>query len=153
MRRKEKQITDPGRIEAIIKSARICRLGLSDNGQPYVVPLHFGYEPPFLYFHSASQGRKLDILAVNPKVCFEFDELEKINKRASACEWGAAYTSIIGEGEATLLVSKEEKIKGLTCIMSHYSSRTFEFNPEVLARTAVIKVEILKMTAKGSGSD
>lgn len=151
MRRKEKQITDPARIDAFIKSARVCRLGLSDNGQPYVVPLHFGYEPPFLYFHSADQGRKLSILAVNPKVCFEFDELEKINKSATACEWGSAFTSIIGEGEARLLDTPEEKLKGLTCIMAQYSSRQFEFDPETLARTAVIEVEILKMTAKRSG--
>ena len=151
MRRKEKQITDPARIDAIIKSARICRLGLSDKGQPYVVPLHFGYAPPVLYFHSADQGRKLDILAANPKVCFEFDELEKINKRTLACEWGSAFTSIIGEGEARLVDTPEEKIKGLTCIMAQYSSRIFEFDPETLAKTAVIEVNILNLTAKQSG--
>lgn len=151
MRREEKQITDNGQIEGIIKQAKVCRLGLSDNGQPYVVPLHFGYEPPCLYFHGANTGRKLDILAANPRVCFEFDELEKINKHALVCRWGASYTSIIGEGTARLLIDPEEKIKGLNCIMAQYSSRIHEFDPRDLAETAVIEVNILRMTAKRSG--
>ncbi|WP_020588676.1 pyridoxamine 5'-phosphate oxidase family protein [Desulfobacter curvatus] len=151
MRRNEKQITDQDQIDSIIKQAKVCRLGLSDNGQPYVVPLHFGYDPPFLYFHGADKGRKFDILAVNPRVCFEFDELIKLNKHASACNWGTSYTSIIGEGTARILVDSEEKIKGLDCIMSQYSSRTHEFGAQDLAETAVIEVTILRMTAKRSG--
>jgi len=151
VRRKEKQITDQNQIDGIIKQARVCRLGLSDNGRPYVVPLHFGYDHPFLYFHGADTGRKLDILAANSQVCFEFDELIKINKHASACNWGTSYTSIIGEGTARILVDPEEKIKGLNCIMAQYSSRTHEFDPQDLAETAVIEVKILEMTAKLSG--
>lgn len=151
MRRKEKQITDQDQIEDIIKQVKVCRLGLSDNGQPYIVPLHFGYDHPFLYFHGADSGRKLDILAANPQVCFEFDELIKINKHASACNWGTSYTSIIGEGTARILVDPEEKIKGLNCIMAQYSSRTHEFGAKDLAETAVIEVKILEMTAKLSG--
>ncbi|WP_320045316.1 pyridoxamine 5'-phosphate oxidase family protein [uncultured Desulfobacter sp.] len=151
MRRKEKQIIDQDQIDSIIKQAKVCRLGLSDNGKPYVVPLHFGYNPPFLYFHGADTGRKLDILAANAQVCFEFDEFNKLNKHPAACNWGTSYNSIIGEGTARILVEPEEKIKGLNCIMSQYSSRTHEFDPDDLAKTAVIEVKILGMTAKQSG--
>jgi hypothetical protein len=151
VRRKEKQITEQDQIDDIIKQARVCRLGLSDNGQPYVVPLNFGYDPPFLYFHGADRGRKLDILAANPRVCFEFDELIKINKHTLACNWGASFTSIIGEGTARVLADQKEKIKGLNCIMAQYSSCTHEFDPQDLAQTAVIEVNISKMTAKRSG--
>lgn len=151
MRRKEKQITDQHQIDGFIKQAKVCRLGLSDKGRPYVVPMHFGYDHPFLYFHGADTGRKLDILAVNPQVCFEFDELIKLNKHASACNWGTSYTSVIGEGTARILVEPEEKIKGLNCIMAQYSSRAHEFDVKDLAQTAVIEVKILVMTAKRSG--
>jgi len=44
MRRKEKEITDIGEIEGIIKRAGVCRLGLVDGNTPYVIPLNFGYE-------------------------------------------------------------------------------------------------------------
>ena len=65
--------------------------------------------------------------------------------------WGASYTSIIGEGTARILVDPEEKINGLNCIMAQYSSRTFKFESQDLAETAVIEVKISRMTGKRSG--
>lgn len=65
--------------------------------------------------------------------------------------WGASYTSIIGEGAACILVDLEEKINSLNCIMVRYSSRTFYFGTQDLAETAVIEVKISRMTAKRSG--
>jgi hypothetical protein len=44
MRRKDEEINDQSKIEAIIRSAGVCRLGLSDNGRPYIVPMSFGYQ-------------------------------------------------------------------------------------------------------------
>ena len=48
MRRKDKEILDKKEIESIIKKAGVCRLGLSDNNIPYIVPLNFGYRDSFL---------------------------------------------------------------------------------------------------------
>ncbi len=42
MRRKDKEITNKAEIEAILKKAFICHLGLSDGDQPYVVPMNYG---------------------------------------------------------------------------------------------------------------
>ncbi len=148
MRRQEKEITNREEIDDIIRGARVCRLGLADGNQPYVVPMNFGYAPPYLFFHCAQEGRKLEILKKNAKVCFEFDHLEKLNKHAQACEWGASYTSVIGEGQAGLLSDPEQKRSALACIMAQYSSRAFEFPDDALARTAVIRVEIKTVSGK-----
>lgn len=43
MRRKDREITDFGKIEKIISLAGYMHLGLFDEGYPYVVPLHYGY--------------------------------------------------------------------------------------------------------------
>ena len=56
MRRKEKEIKDTAEIEEILSKAFVCRLGLCDNGRPYVVPLCFGYEDNALYIHCAKEG-------------------------------------------------------------------------------------------------
>ena len=53
MRRAEKEIKDQTDIDNIIKEARVCRLAMADKDQPYVVPLNFGYDYPYLYFHDA----------------------------------------------------------------------------------------------------
>ena len=46
-----------------------------DKGLPYVIPLNFGYKIEdnslVLFFHSAREGRKIDILKEYNAVCFE----------------------------------------------------------------------------------
>ena len=150
MRRKEKEITDQNQIEKIIRQSNVCRLAMVDGDKPYIVPMNFGYKNKTLFFHSAKQGQKIDLIKKNPNVCFEFDQLIKFKKAKLACKWGAEYKSVIGSGNALLLDSLEEKIKGLTIIMSQYSDRIFEFPDEMLEKTIVIKVLIDKMTGKQS---
>ena len=72
MRRKEKEITDRGEIEAIIHQSDVCRLAMADAGGHYIVPLNFGFSENSLYLHTAQKGRKIDILKKNPRVFFEF---------------------------------------------------------------------------------
>jgi nitroimidazol reductase NimA-like FMN-containing flavoprotein (pyridoxamine 5'-phosphate oxidase superfamily) len=57
LRRTDKEITDKSEIESIIRKSLVCRLGLTDNARPYIVPLCFGYTDNRLYFHSATEGR------------------------------------------------------------------------------------------------
>ena len=59
MRRNDREIKDRKDIDEIIRRCRVCRLALCDNGQPYVVPLNFGYDGRFLYFHTAPREEKL----------------------------------------------------------------------------------------------
>ena len=73
MRRKENEITDKAEIESIIKQSWVCRLAMSVDGEPYVVPLCFGYAEDVLYLHSAKEGKKIEMLKQNSAVCFEFD--------------------------------------------------------------------------------
>jgi len=75
MRRTEKEIENRAEIDSIIRRNQVCRVGLSEQGSPYVVPLCFGYDGESLYFHCAREGRKLDILRQNDKVCLETDFL------------------------------------------------------------------------------
>ena len=148
MRRKEKQITDNKQMEQILSQAQVCRLAMVDKGQPYVVPLNFGYGDGCLYFHSAPEGRKIDVLKADPRVCFEVDELVKMNKAAAACDWGVSFKSVIGTGTARILDTPAEKKAGLDIIMAQYSGRTFDYPEEKLAKTAVIQVVIHEMTGK-----
>ena len=65
MHRNDKEIKDVAAIEGVLRAAKVCRLGLCDGDRPYVVALCFGYDGDALYFHSAGQGKKLDILRKN----------------------------------------------------------------------------------------
>ena len=148
MHRAEREITDRTEIEEIIRKASICRLALSDNGTPYIVPVCFGYEHGTLYFHCATQGRKLEILKRNNRVCFEMDIETKLVVGEKGCTWGMKYRSVIGFGTASVVQDEAEKRKGLDAIMRQYSGPEGGYSPETLDRTAVVKVEIESLTGK-----
>ena len=148
MRRGEKEITDRAQIDAIIRRSQVCRFGLSDQGQPYVVPLCFGYDGKALYFHCAPEGRKLDILRHNNKVCFEFDIVEGMIEADQGCDWGIRYQSVIGSGIARLVEDPKEKQSALALVMGQYSSRTFSFPPETVGRSAVVRIDIESLAGK-----
>jgi len=150
MRRRERAITDRGEIDAIIRKCRVCRLGLCDDGRPYVVPLCFGYDGRALYFHCAPEGRKLEILARNDRVCVEFDLVERFVKAEQGCGWSLHYRSVIVCGTARLIEDPAAKVAALGCVMGQYSKRRYSFAPEIVARTAVIAVEIEQITGKAS---
>lgn len=77
MRRKDREITDICAILELVSECKVCRLAMTDGGIPYIVPLNYGYEYAdgalTFYFHSAKEGRKLEILKKNPAVCLELD--------------------------------------------------------------------------------
>jgi nitroimidazol reductase NimA-like FMN-containing flavoprotein (pyridoxamine 5'-phosphate oxidase superfamily) len=150
MRRKEKEISDKTAMESIILRSSVCRLALSEEGRPYIVPLCFGYKDNILYFHSAREGMKLDILRRNNKVCIEVDIDHDIVEADDACGWGMKYQSVIGFGKGSIIDDLEKKRKALDIIMQHYSGSSYEFPDSKLGKTVIIKVEIEHMTGKKS---
>jgi nitroimidazol reductase NimA-like FMN-containing flavoprotein (pyridoxamine 5'-phosphate oxidase superfamily) len=151
MRRKEKEIIDIKALNEIIGSAQICRLGLTDENAPYIVPLCFGHKDSILYFHSAAEGKKIEILKKNPNVCFEFDQNIEVLKADKPCKWGMKYQSIIGYGKAIFVETLEEKCEALKNIMSQYTDDIFSIQDSAISSTTVFKVIIDKMTGKQSG--
>jgi nitroimidazol reductase NimA-like FMN-containing flavoprotein (pyridoxamine 5'-phosphate oxidase superfamily) len=152
MRRKDKEVRDMREIEAIIHCAQVCRLACADNGVPYIVPLCFGYETGTLYFHVAREGRKLDILRKNPRVCFECDIDQELVRGQTACQWGMKYRSVIGFGAASILENPDAKKAALDRIMKHYNAQQpYAYSDASLANTLVIKVDIDEMTGKVAG--
>jgi len=152
MRRDEKQITDRAEIDAVIRSSRTCRLGMSDGNQPYVIPLCFGYDGGALYFHCAPVGRKLEILRKNPRVCVEFDVAGDVLEAEHACSWGITFQSVVVFGTALFVDAPEEKKTALSLLMAQYSrpGQEFSFPDASVSRTTIIKVVIDEITGKQS---
>ncbi len=148
IRRKDRQNKDKALQEAIIKVARVAHLGLCDNGQPYVVPLCFGYDSGVIYCHSALSGRKIELLKRNPQVCVEFSSDGALEIDPTACKWGLHYQSVIAFGKAELVIDVSEKKKGLDIIMAQYHGTAVGYSEKMLAGTAVIKIGIDQMTSK-----
>lgn len=150
MRRTEGEIAERVEMDSIIRRCPVCRLGLSDHGQPYVVPLCFGYDGKALYFHCAGKGRKLDILLANNRVCITFDIFEGILEADQACNWGAGYQSVMGFGTAHVVSDEAEKQSALHLIMAQYANRAFTFPPDRVRHTTVVRVDFDRLTGKQS---
>jgi hypothetical protein len=153
MRRKEREITDPAEMESILAEAPVCRLALADGGEPYVVPLCFGYSDRVLYFHSAGEGRKIALLRKNPRCCVEVDRCEGPLPDAKPCSWEIRYKSVICSGTARIADTTGEKRTGLNCILRHYGGTEYPFSEKELERVCVVRVEIREMTGKKYGYD
>jgi len=151
MRRKDKEIKDKDQIEQIIRSAHICRLAMAHKDQPYVVPLNFGYRDNTVYFHSAAQGRKIDIIRDNPQVCLEFSTDLDLVRAEKSCDWGQRFKCVIGFGKAQLVEAAAEKKEALDIIMDHYDGQGGGYSEKRLKMTTVIKVVLTEMTGKRSG--
>jgi len=148
MRRSDREITDEAQIEAILRQAMVCRLAMCDDGWPYVVPLNFGYQAKRLFFHTAGEGRKLDVLKHNDRVCFEVESGYEIVESSEACGWSMRFASVIGFGRASRVEDPAEKRTALDIIMRHYSSRSYTYPDDILAKTAIIRIDIESMTGK-----
>jgi len=151
MRRKDKAIQEMAEISEIIRQCQVCRLGLCQDNLPYIVPVSFGYDETSIYFHSIRAGKKIEILAVNNNVCFEFEsEAALLPDEDAPCDWSFSFQSVIGFGKAEELTTVEEKITGLTHIMRQYSDKKWDFEDIPLKGLSVWKISIDSMTGKQS---
>jgi len=151
MRRKDKEIMDTNTISRIIKECQVCRLALSKDDMPYLVPVSFGYDGTILYFHTALAGKKTDILAVNKNVCFEFESgVRVLQSEKKACDWSFSFQTVIGFGKVEELLSSEDKINGLTHIVAQYSEKEWRLDTLPAGGLRVWAIHIESMTGKQS---
>jgi hypothetical protein len=151
MRRQDRKITDREEIDAILRSAKVMHLALADNNVPFVVPLFFGYDGTSLYFHSAPEGTKIEILKRNDRVCFVVSIDHGVIESDKACDFEAKHRTVIGSGKAVFIEDDEAKIKALDLIVAKLSDKKFAYPKENLSRTAVVRIDCDSIKGKKHG--
>lgn len=83
------------------------------KGKPYALPVNYVYWNGKIYIHGMGSGKKNDVLAANPVVCFTvFEEFGTVADPVPAkCD--TAYFSVVIFGEAVLVQDLEEKTLAL----------------------------------------
>ncbi|KAB7788323.1 pyridoxamine 5'-phosphate oxidase family protein [Bifidobacterium cebidarum] len=158
MRRADREIVDFAQIGAIISRCDIIDVAYMDIEGLTMVPLNFGYDYDpasgslTLWIHSASRGRKLDaIRAASNQLPVSFamrTDCEVIEGR-TACNWGEAFTSVIGNGIASIVDDFEERRHGLQLLMDHQAHMPHvEFTDAQVNAVTVWKIEATRLTAK-----
>ncbi len=152
MRKRERELTDPAEIQSILDACKILHLGLSDEGQPYVVPLNYGYVLEngrlTFYLHGANEGYKIDVIRKNPKISFamECDAIPFEGK--VACQYGMSYRSLMGMGTAEIITDTKEKEYGLSVLMRCQTGKDFTFDERLVSIVNVVKIIVDQYSAK-----
>lgn len=169
MRRKDREMNPEFGIK-IIDKAQYGVLSMIDGQIPYGLPLSLVRSEDTLYFHSAKEGRKVNVLENNSNVSivfvgdknipenYTYDELEEMNNDPSkainfiSSVFTTEYESAIVTGKVQKVEDRDEKIKAMRIICEKYTpSKMKYFNSAInagLNRTNVYKIKIENITAK-----
>ena len=152
MTKRERQVTDPVQIRAILDKAKVLHLGLAVDNEPYVVPMNYGYTYEdgklVLYLHSALRGKKLDMIERNPRVFFELDCDLMPFESVKPCQYGLVYSSVMGRGTARFITDVEEKKQAMSILMKTQTGKDFTFQDQWVSIVAVIRIDVEEYTAK-----
>ena len=66
-----------------------AHLGLSQDNLPYVVPVHYASDGHDLFIYT-TEGKKADIIRVNPEVCLQAEDVENNEDWKSVIVFGTA---------------------------------------------------------------
>jgi hypothetical protein len=153
MRRKEREIKSRAEIDEVIAGCQVCRLAFAVHGEAYLVPLSFGYDGSALYFHTAREGKKIECIEANPRVCFELERnIHLVAEADDPCRWSFAFETVIGYGVVTELLSPEDKEHGLNRIIRHYGGTERRLESPDLSRIRVWRLAVETVTGKRSCS-
>lgn len=152
MRRLDKEIKDPQILDEILRKSDICRLGLVDKNEAYIVPVNYAYSDGCIYIHSAGKGRKIEVLKDNPNVSFEITHTAEIIRGEKACNWTTRYRSVMGKGSITIETDMATKKKALDLIMRKYDDQVeLVYEEPLLLRVVILKLQITEVSGKQSG--
>lgn len=135
--------------EKVIDECHYMTLCMVDeDGAPYCVPLSPVRRGDYIYFHCATEGRKLDALRRHPQVSMSFVG----NTEVPPGKFTLYYESVCAAGTAAEVTDAAERVEALRLLCEKYCPGDMpHFNEALgawLARTGVWKVSVNQLTAK-----
>ena len=147
MRREDRAISGEEAKELLRKAEYGILSTVSEDGQPYGVPLNFCFVEDCLYFHHAVEGHLIENIANNPLVSFcTVGDTEIMPEK-----FGTLYESVILSGKVEE-VFESQKQTGLTGIIAKYSpdfmTQGREYIEKLWDRTRVFRIAIADISGK-----
>lgn len=148
MRRKDLALTREDTL-ALIDAGEYAVLCLAGaDGLPYGVPLDYVRRGDSLYFHGAKAGRKVDLMAENPRVCAVIvGDTQVVPEK-----FGRRYRSAIVEGPVELIDAPEEKRQAMTWVVAgrspDYQEKGQAVIEKMLDRVLVYKMKMETVSGK-----
>ena len=151
MRRSDKKVTDQDELLKPLKEAEYITLALCIENNPYLATLSHGYDEKnnCIYFHSAREGRKIDILKENPVVWGQ--ALIDSGYQHGSCDH--LYHTTQFSGIVTFVEDMTEKENALKIIIRQLDKEPLKIidkqvMPSSIAKIHIGRIDIKEMTGK-----
>ena len=151
MRRKKNQRSEQEAYE-YLNRAEWGVLSLCADGLPYGVPMSHATVGKIIYLHAALEGQKLDFIRANPKACFTAVASAEVLRTMGSM----SYECVMAFGTMRMVEGDEERLAAFDAINARFTDgfelgRTFV--DKWAQRTAVLALEIERITAKSTGKE
>ena len=103
----------------IIDNSRICHVGFTLDGQPYVVPMALGRDGDQVLLHGSVVSRLMTNLAGGLPCCVNVTHLDGLVLARSSFNSSMNYRSLMVFGKAILVSEEAEKKRGLDILVEH----------------------------------
>ena len=152
LRRSEKAMDDPREIEGVLASVRIMTVACCLESEPYIFTVDFVWDRQAreLWFHCATEGRKMKILQANPRVCITVVE----DRGYIDGECDHAYRSLVLEGKASVVTDLSEKRRALELLARKHERQPeavlarFADNDEAVRKVGMVRVSVDSVSGK-----
>ncbi len=150
MRRKDREKDRDFALDVIKRSEYSVLSMITPENTPYGIPISHVLSDEVIYFHSAKEGKKSEILETNSRVsltCVCDTELvpEKFTTK---------YKSAVVVGNCSLVTEDSEKKAALMLICEKYAGSNIESAGNSIERnlniTSVYKITPIEITGKGN---
>ena len=127
LRRKDRSITEEKELFDILERCKYVTLALSKDNTPYAVTLSYGFDRSNkkIYLHCAKEGKKIDYIQSNKKVCGTI--ISDQGYVQGNCK--QKYESIVFNGVINIITSFEEKTEAIEILINH-----LENNPDIMLK-------------------
>ncbi|HHH54532.1 MAG TPA: pyridoxamine 5'-phosphate oxidase family protein [Bacteroidetes bacterium] len=148
--RRQDRLLDENAAYELLKKGEYGVLSMqAEKGGAYSVPISYVWdEKESVYFHCATEGKKLRYIALCNKVSFCIVGQTNVIPE----KFTTAYESIVLDCVAELGLSNEEKMKALELLIEKYSpndkTKGMEYAKKSFNKTEIVKMKIIKWSGK-----
>lgn len=118
MRRKDRERNEQFALEVVRKAEYGTLATVNADNTPYCVPISAVLLNNYIYFHCAGEGKKLDNIVHNNKVCLTFVG----NTKRIPEKFTTEYASAVVRASCFVVVNDEEKLAALKAITQKYAA-------------------------------
>lgn len=137
-------------IELVLRSEVIGRIGCCVDGEVYVVPVTYVFHKGSIYAHS-QEGKKIEMMRKNPRVCFEIDVMENMANWRSVIVWGEYEELTSDKDRNTAMKIITDRLLPMVTSETVRKSHGFSHPPEVVekgSRAIVYRIVIRSQTGR-----